>query len=50
MQLQEFSFLFFFFFVMGWFEPGLMVTDGSHLSHRGKWILAQELSGLVEGL
>jgi len=28
--------------------PGLMAVDGSHLSQRGKWILAQELAGLVE--
>lgn len=28
--------------------PGLMVADGSHLSQRGKWILAQELPRLIE--
>ena len=28
--------------------PGLRSADGYHLSQRGKWILAQELAGLVE--
>ena len=28
--------------------PGLITADGSHLSLRGKWILAQELAGLIE--
>ena len=28
--------------------PGLRSADGDHLSQRGKWILAQELEGLVE--
>ena len=28
--------------------PGLMAADGSHLSQRGKWTLAQELAGLIE--
>ena len=28
--------------------PGLMAVDGFHLSERGKWILSQELAGLVE--
>ena len=28
--------------------PGLMAVDRSHLSLRGKWILAQELTGRVE--
>ena len=28
--------------------PGLMAADGSHLSQRGKQILAQELAGLIE--
>jgi len=27
--------------------PGLMVQNGSHLSQRVKWILAQELAGLI---
>jgi len=25
-----------------------MAAEGSHLSERGKWILAQELAGLTE--
>lgn len=29
-------------------SPGLLVTDGVHLSQRGKGILAQELAGLIE--
>ena len=29
--------------------PGLLATDGVHLSQRGKRIFAQELAGLVEG-
>ena len=28
--------------------PGLRSADGSHLSEREQWILAQELVGLVE--
>jgi len=28
--------------------PGLLATDGVHLSQRGKRILAQELAGLIE--
>ena len=28
--------------------PGLRSADGYHVSQRGKWILAQELAGLVE--
>ena len=41
-----------FFFGHGaiYFTSGLMSVDGSHLCQRGKEILAQELSGLVEGL
>jgi len=48
-QTQDF-FLSFFFFKDGtvYSEPGLMAADGSHLSQRGKCILAQELAGLVE--
>lgn len=39
-----------FFLIMGRFNsaPGLMAANASHLSQRGKWILAQELAGLVE--
>jgi len=28
--------------------PGLMAVDGVHLGQRGKRILAQELSGLID--
>ena len=28
--------------------PVLMSADDSYLSQRGKWILAQELAGLIE--
>ena len=28
--------------------PGLLATDGVHLSQRGKRIFAQELAGLIE--
>ena len=31
-----------------YYMPGLMAVDRSHLSLRGKRILAQELTGLVE--
>lgn len=38
------------FFTTKWFTQHLasMAVDGSHLSQRVKWIIAQELSGLVE--
>jgi len=44
-QTQEF-----WFFDRGvvYSAAGLRSADGSHLSQRGKWILAQELAGLVE--
>ena len=41
---------FFGFFDHGviYLAPGLMAAEGCHLSLRGKWILAQELAGLIE--
>jgi len=33
---------------MVYLVPGLMAADESHLSQRGKQILAQELAGLFE--
>jgi len=48
LPLQVFFLFFYFYHGAVYLAPGLMAADVSHLSQRGKRILAQELAGLFE--
>jgi len=41
--------LFFFYHGSVYMTPGLLATDGVHLSQRGQRIFAHELAGFIQG-